>query len=541
MSTTFARTGALLRFDARRDRVRGAVWVLAVFAFVPYVLTAYSTLLTGDEMASVLSMFSSPTMKLFTGPGFGLDGLTPDSDLAAQLIFAGAYWSYLLILVALMNIFLVSRHTRQDEQSGRAEIIRANPVGRDAPLTAALLWIMILNVVLGALMAGALIGFGSPVESSVLMGVATAAFGLFFAGLTAVTCQISAFSSAANGIAGGVLGAAYLVRGVGDMIAEPGEHGSTLSWFSPFAWAQQTRVYDDPRWWPVLLLVGAAAVLVAVAYLLQSRRDFGAGMIAVRRGKTRASSWIGSPLSVTLVLLRSQALWWMFSLGIAGLVYGSFTQSMVDVFSDMPVVFQQLMGGADGAISGYLTLTVVMMRVVVACYAVSAIGKLRTEEAEGRLEPLLATSFTPRTWLGNALGVVTVVVAIMVTGLGTIAGAFGTATDGDYDWVSKGLTAGAAGIPSVLMVLALAAALYSLSPRLLTLAWIPVVWGGIVSMFGGLLKLPDWARQFSPFEHTPEMPAQDFELTPFLVQCAVAVALGAFAVWRIWLRNLPTE
>ena len=43
-------------------------------------------------------------------------------------------FSYVAIVVALMNMFLVGRHTRADEESGRAELIRSARVGRHAPL-----------------------------------------------------------------------------------------------------------------------------------------------------------------------------------------------------------------------------------------------------------------------------------------------------------------------------------------------------------------------------------------------------------------------
>ena len=41
--------------------------------------------------------------------------------------------------MALMGMFLVGRHTRADEEAGRTELVRATVVGRNAPVTAALL------------------------------------------------------------------------------------------------------------------------------------------------------------------------------------------------------------------------------------------------------------------------------------------------------------------------------------------------------------------------------------------------------------------
>ena len=42
------------------------------------------------------------------------------------------------VVVGLMSMFLVGRHTRAEEESGRDELLRASAVGRHASLTAAL-------------------------------------------------------------------------------------------------------------------------------------------------------------------------------------------------------------------------------------------------------------------------------------------------------------------------------------------------------------------------------------------------------------------
>ncbi|MFV0428604.1 MAG: ABC transporter permease [Arachnia sp.] len=541
MSATLTNTGALLRLDARRDRIRGTVWVLGVSIFVPYVMVAYATLLSGSqEMAGILSMVANPAMTLFTGPGYGLSEALAESDLAAQVIFAGVYWGYVLIFVALMNILLISRHTRAEEQSGRAELLRALPSGRGAALTAALLWALVCNVALGVLVTLSLIAFESPPGSSLLLGLGTVAFGLFFGALTAVTAQLSSFSSATSGMAGAVLAAAFLVRGLGDMIAPAGEHGTWLSWLSPFAWAQQTRVFVEDRWWPILILLGCAAVLVAVAYLLAARRDFGAGMLQVRAGRSRAGAWVGSPLSVSWLILRSQAMWWSLALLLFGLMYGAFTGAMVDAFADLPDLFRHIMGGAQGALEGYLTLTTTMFHVAFAAYAVVAISKLRTEEAEGRLEPLLASPITSRAWVSNAAAIIAVVTVGLAILEGTVAGAFAVSVDGDWSWMSQSIAAALVGIPAVGIVWAIAAVLYAVAPRLMGLAWIPIVAGFLISMFGDLLDLPGWARQISPFEHTPQLPTEVMEWPPILIQTVVALGLISFAVAWIGRRDIPS-
>ena len=62
-------------------------------------------------------------------------------------------------------------------------------------------------------------------EGSVVYGAAMGGFGLLFAGVTAVTAQITEHNRTALGTAGAVLGASYVIRAIGDI------GDGTLSWF----------------------------------------------------------------------------------------------------------------------------------------------------------------------------------------------------------------------------------------------------------------------------------------------------------------------
>src|SRR5699024_12308401 len=105
------------------------------------------------------------------------------------LSFAAGVAPYVFISVALMHIFLITRHTRGEEQSGRAELIRASVTGRHTALTAALMVVLLANVAAAAVVAGLAIGIGYAVTGSVLIGLATGVTGMAFAGLAAVTSQ----------------------------------------------------------------------------------------------------------------------------------------------------------------------------------------------------------------------------------------------------------------------------------------------------------------------------------------------------------------
>lgn len=132
MSTSpFAGTGELVRFVLRRDRVRLPAWTAGIFVFVLYLTVgipaAYGT---DDELATATVLFADPVGRLLTGPGYGFE--TP----TVAGFIANGYGLYLMLLVALMSILLVVRHTRAEEQSGRAELVLAGAVHRRARLAA---------------------------------------------------------------------------------------------------------------------------------------------------------------------------------------------------------------------------------------------------------------------------------------------------------------------------------------------------------------------------------------------------------------------
>src|SRR5690625_3136613 len=145
----FAGTAVLVRFMLRRDRIKLPVWVGALGLFVLYIAAAIPQLAsTESDLTSVTTILNQPVGRMFTGPAYGLGHPTYES------FFVAGYGLYFAIIAALMNIMLVVRHTRLEEQTGRAELVRANVTGRHAALTAALLVAVITNaaatVVIGA-------------------------------------------------------------------------------------------------------------------------------------------------------------------------------------------------------------------------------------------------------------------------------------------------------------------------------------------------------------------------------------------------------
>ena len=99
-------------------------------------------------------------------------------------------------------------------------------------------------------------------------GVGVAAVGVVFTGVAAVTVQLASTTRGAIGLAGAVLGVAFLLAGVGNMLGTPDTVALRVTsawpaWLSPIGWAQQMRPFGGNHWWPLVLFLALFAVLLA--------------------------------------------------------------------------------------------------------------------------------------------------------------------------------------------------------------------------------------------------------------------------------------
>ncbi|AXK45689.1 ABC transporter permease [Brachybacterium saurashtrense] len=516
-----AGTWSMLRFMLRRDRIRFPAWVLGLTLMLGYFTTALGVVLDEEALASFAVLASNPVVALIGGPGYGFDEITTARFLV------GLYGGYLMIGAALMSIMTVTRHTRVEEQTGRAELVRASVVGRHAPLAAALLLVAAMNVLMAVLMAGMF--FVSPSDpgsfaSSLLFAASIGAVGLVFAGVTAVTVQLSPFSRAASGLAGAVLAAAFVLRGLGDMSSLQGGDLGWLSWLSPFGWAQQTAPLTLDRWWPLALSLAATALLVAAGFALQTRRDLAAGILPDRLGDAAAPGWLHGPFTLAFRLQRATLLWWSFALALAGVTFGAFVQPMAENAAGMPEEILAVFGGAEGMVDGYLGFMGIYYALMIAVFAIVSVQSLRSEEQGVRTEPVLATAVSRSSW---------VLAWVAVTGLGALwlfvlaglgNGVGAALATGDWSLLGPVLLGQVVHTAAVWALLGFAVALYGIVPRLVGLTWVVFVYGAVLALVGDMLQLDDAVLATSVFRHVGQHPAEDISWA------AVAVLAGSGAV-----------
>ncbi|MFJ8863550.1 ABC transporter permease [Streptomyces sp. NPDC102451] len=528
---TLAGTRTLIGFALRRDRVRLPVWVLALFLTTLSIAGNYRTLYAGPEdRASVAATMDSPAGLAMTGPRHYLDAYGFGAMTGHQML------GFMAVLVALMSILTVTRHTRDEEETNRAELVRSTVVGRHAQLAAALSVAVLADLVLALLLAVGLAAMGLGAGGSLLYGASHAAVGIVFASVAAVTAQITAHTRGASGTALAVVGLAYVLRAAGDAGG-----ADALSWLSPIGWVQRTYVYVDDRWWPLLLCLALAVLCAGAGFVLSTRRDVGAGLRASRAGRPVASGALTRPLGFALRLHRSMLAGFGAGVFLMGAMYGSILGRADDMLKDIDQIQEALRrtGGATTAES-FASMVMVVLAVVASVYAVTAALRPLAEENAGRAEPLLATGLSRTRWAGSHLAVSLAggTFLLLLAGLGI--GVAGAASAGDSGLVLSLTGAALAYAPALWVTTGVAAVLFGRLPRAAQAAWAVPVYAFVAGYLGPLLRFPGWTRNVSPFGHVPQLPSAEMSWTPLAVLTLVAAALILLGLEGFRRRDLRT-
>jgi ABC-2 type transport system permease protein len=515
-------TGSLVRLALRRDRVLLPAWI-AVF-----VLTAassagatagiYPTVASRVQAAATINQ----TPSLVALYGLVYDPTSLGSVAMIKLIAFGA------ALLAVLSVIVVVRHTRAEEETGRLELVGATVVGRHAPITAALLVAFGADAVLGLVTAVSLAASGLPAAGSVAFGLAWAGVGMAFAAVAAVAAQITESARAATGSACAALGAAYLLRAVGDASTATGSGPSWLSWFSPVGWGQQVRPYAGDRWWVLVLPVGFAAVLAAVAYALVTRRDHGGGLLPDRPGPAEAAPSLRSPLALAWRLQRGTLIGWSAGFLVLGAVFGNVAGSVGNLLSSPQArAMITALGGEHALTDAFLATELGFVGVLAAAFGVQAALRLRTEETAIRAEPLLATPVRRVAWAASHVTVALAGTAVLLAAAGLGAGLARAAGTHDAGQVGRVLVAALVQVPAAWVVAAIVVAAFGLVPRLTVVGWVALVAFLLLDVLGPVLRLDQWAMDLSPFTHVPRLPGGELTGAPMFWLLAVTAALVA--------------
>jgi ABC-2 type transport system permease protein len=529
--TALTGTWTLIRFILRRDRVRLTIWIVGIVGFFVLIASSFPGIYpTSEDRQGRAALMDNPTAQAFRGPGYGLEEYTYGAMLAMELM------GYAAIAVALMSIFMTVRHTRSEEEYGRLEMIRATVTGRYAPLAAALTVVAGANISIAFLFSVLLpiIPGDYSVSGSIAFGFALAGVGLVFAGVAAISAQLSEFGRGASGIATIVLGVTYLIRAVGDV------NQGVLSWLSPIGWAQATRAFVDERWFPIGMLGILAILLAGAGFALLNRRDVAAGILPPKPGPARLSTFATHPVGFALRQQFGSIIGWSIGLVVLGVAFGSLGGEIETFLADNPQLSDYIASGDTSLLESFLALVMLIMALLTSGFAIQSSLRSRIEEQEGRAEPVLSTALSRSAWMGSYL--ITAVLGsliIMLSG-GIALGVTASIEQNDFSLLAGTLGAALGFTVVVWLLIGLSALLFGVAPRLLAISWLVLIYGFLVGLFGTQLQLPDWAISLSPFEHAPDLPGGELVLLPLILLILLAATSFAIGLLGFSRRDLET-
>lgn len=513
--SVFTGLAGLIRFALRRDRIRLSVWVAALTGLMAYA--PYSLELAYPEEAQRLArvnLMKTPAGMMFGGPIFGVD----ETDLGVMV--ANELMLTMIIAASIMSILTVIRYTRADEENGAAELVLASAVGRQARTTAALAVAALVNAVLTVTMTAALALTGFGVIDSAAMCIGITAVSMVFAATAAVTAQLWRQTRAATGAAMATLGAAVLIRGIGDVIDNS---GSTLSWLSPIAWAQQMRAFVDVRWWPLGLLLALTVLLIGAAAFLETRRQYDAGTLRSRGDDPDARPIVGV-LDLYFVLQRGQTIGWAVAMLVFGAAMGSMIKALVDAAATNELLAQILTAGGTNSIH---TVVLQFLAAAVTAYVVTAVYRVRNDEESGLGEAVLARPVSRWRWLISAVVSAIAGAALVMTAAGLGAGLGAGLTLHQPGTVALLTLAATAFVPAFAAIAGVAALAVAL--RSPWVGWLAVTFVVATLYLGALLRLPQWLIDLSPISQT-NVPTE-YPAAALAVMLLVALLSTALAGW----------
>lgn len=508
----------LVRLAVRRSRVMLTVWI-ATFA----VMAAVSASATVDLYPDVASRVQAADAINRTTSLVALYGRVydPTSLGAVSMIKLGGFGA---IFVAMLAVVLVVRHTRAEEESGRAELVGATAVGRMAPAAAALTVVVVANLVLALVTGLGLIAAGLPTDGSFAFGLAWAGVGLAFGVIAAFIAQLTTSSRAATSLSAVALALVYLLRAVGDAADADGPRW--LSWLSPIGWGQQFRPFAGNRWWVLLITIGFSVVVGGAALAVARRRDLGTGLLEVRAGPAEGPPHLRTPLALAWRLQRVSFLGWAVMFVCFGALLGSLVTNLGDFFTSSEARdFFARLGGEKGIEDQFLAVELAFAGIVASAHGIETIMHLHTEEISLRAEPVLATAVSRLRWAAGHLLVAFGGTAAMILLFGLGAGLTYGAQVGDLGEAWNVLGASLVHVPAAWVLIAITVLAFGVAPRMVAIGWGALALFVFIGEIGPLLELDHWIMDLSPFAHVPKLPGGTFSATPIVALTVVTAAM----------------
>lgn len=511
---------------AERASVRLAlrqIWLggLVIVASVGFLLWAgtdafHKSAQTGGIM---MSLADNPAVRAIYGLPTAID-----------TVGGFAVWRVELFVTLLATVWITlatTRILRGNEETGRLDLVLANPLSLILSTATSLLAVLVVPVLAMVLTGAVLQGAGGQAAGSWLFAAGLGLLLATFMGLAALASQLVPERRRATGLAVGVLFATFVLR----MWADGSTDAGFVRWLTPFGWLEQLHAFGANDLLPLIPLIVTPLVLVASALVLAARRDTGAGMVRADDTKKANTRLLGKPLAFSSRRRLAELAGWGVAVVVLGLLSGGLAESLVGFGQTQPEAMKTLeQFGMASAVTpgGFIAVMNVFYAVVLAGFAIACIHGDYDDEITNRLDLPYSNRVSRTAWAGSTAATTAgLVVLTLALGLATWAG---SAASG------AGLSAGdvrssaANVLPVPVLFLGMAVLLHGVRPSwTVSVVGILAIGLYLVSLIGPALKWPTWVIDLSPYHHLALVPAETAAwaaLGIMIGMAAVGVALG---------------
>ena len=522
--------GRIFRLLGKRERIISLLWFLGI-AGTTLTFGAMFTQLFPDEasVSGMVNALDTPAMTAMMGPVYGTEQLMPVMLMTMQMRI------WVMLCAAILSIFFICRHTRNDEELGRWEVLRSLPVGSITVSAAAYTGAVSLQVIIALATASGLLILdlpGTTAAGAFSYSFSIASVGIVFAGVALLMAQLFSTTRGALTSSFAVLGLAYMLRASGDVSQ------SALSAISPLGLGFQVEAFYSNAAAPILILIAESLAFAVAALLLASRRDLGEGILPARRGKGHAASWMLSPAGLAFRLTRTQILIWAIGLVTIGAVYGS-VMGDIETFTASNEMYKQMLDSAGTSYSlsdRFMAMLFGIFSAIAAIPAILHALKIRGEERRGRLDQIFSKSVSRSSMLGSYVAIAFVESILMLTLV-----AFGfyiTASAAVSVSLGTVLQAALVYLPALWVMIGASVLLVGLLPKGSVLVWALYAYVFFMLFYARILSIPEWIIRISPFSNIPQLPATSFEWLPPAVLTLIAAALMWIGFRRFRQRDI---
>jgi polyether ionophore transport system permease protein len=499
----------IARLTARRAARSAAVWGALFGALIANeALSYHRNFPTPASRAQFVQTFGhNDALAAVIGPARHVDTL---GGFVAWRVFG------LLIMVgAVWGLLTGTRQLRGEEDAGRWEVLltgrttrRAAAAQGIAGLAAgfAVLWSL---TAAGTVAAGSRPSVGFSVAESLYYATAATVGAAMFLALGALVSQVATTRRSANGLGAAVVGTAFLIR----LLADSAGGRGWLRWLSPLGWVENLRPLTgaEPLAFVPIAVTTAAAALAAI--LLAGRRDVAAGILGVDRPASGSLALLGGPVALGLRLERGVVLAWVLGFGVMACVFGVVARAAAgaDMVGSSVERAVAVLGGDRGGAAAWMGYELLYVAALVAFAVAGQIAALRADEADGRLEHLLARPVGRARWLAGRVALAAGFVMVSGAAIG-VGGWIGVATGPGSVALPAMIEGGVNAAAPALFVLGVGTLLYGVVPRLaVPVLYAFVLWSFVAELVGSSISTSRLVLDTSVLGHLGPVPAADLD------------------------------